>query len=1045
MRKLLSLVMAWLLLCTTAIAQNRTVSGKVTDEKGVGVPGVTVTAVGSDKKAATDANGNFTISVPNTVKKLRFSSVGFEDSDANITAANTASVKLKTEDKSLSEVVVVGYGTQRKKDLTGSIASVAGSKIKDIPTQSFDQALSGRMAGVNVTLPNGVLNNPPVIRVRGVNSISLSSFPLIVVDGVPTFSGNTGGTASNNPLGDINPADIESIDVLKDAAAAAIYGSRASAGVLLITTKKGKQGKARVNYDGWVGWTSAFNLIPMLDGREYETIKNEGLANAGTPATPGVRGFFPINDASGNPVSTNWYDFIYRTGLSQNHGVTVSGANDKTSYFFSAAYTKQQGMIIGNDFKRLNARLTLDHKVNDRLSIGGSFAYTNSINEAPNTGSLPGQAFSIAGFGRLPLVLAPNVAALNNDGTYNINAAANTIGQGNNLTALSFYNPKYLLDNNRFSSVNDRVIANAYAGFKIAKGLNFRSNFGIDNLIVTNKEFAAAAHGDGLQFNGNATNTLQTYKRWNWQNTLDYNTSFGNHNLGVLVGSEQQYTSNDGWGAARRGVADPFFNDYQGGFSTIVPSGNFLSSNYLTSFFGRINYDYKKTYLFSVNARRDGYSAFSEDNKYGNFWGASAGWVASNEKFFQNSGLNKVFSNFKLKASYGLVGNNNGIDDFAYWSSFNSGLYGTAATLFFSQAGNNNLRWETSKKTDIGVEFGILKGRVNVEATYFKNNIDNLILNAPQAPSVGIPGNSILANVGSMVNKGWELNINASVIQQKDFTWNSSFNVTFLQNEVLALAAGNADIRPFTSGLEQSNIVRVGESIGSFYAIRTGGVNPANGQRIFFYRDGTAVQYNHALTGAARWTNVATGMQAPRAADVVNDGVVLGPALPKWTGGWDNTFKYKNFDLNILLFFSGGNYVYNGTKAGLRDQRNWNNAKEVLTRWTKPGDITNIPRPVFGDNISNGGIVISENVEKGDFIKCRNLAIGYTLPKASCEKLGISSLRFYVQGQNLFTITKYTGFDPETSTNGNSNQAISVDRNSVPQARNINVGLNVGF
>lgn len=1042
------LLVAWLFTLSVSYAQTvRTVAGKVTDDAGKPLAGVTVSAVGSDRTTLSNDDGNFSIQIGTNVQSLRFTYVGYAEQVLRLTSANSVAVQMVSESKAMSEVVVVGYGTVRKKDLTGSISTIGGDKVRDLPLQSFDQGLSGRAAGVSITIPNGVVNNPPVIRIRGVNSISLSSFPLVVIDGVPTFSGDVGnGNASNNPLGDINPADIESIDVLKDAAAAAIYGSRASAGVLLITTKRGKQGRAKVSYDAWLGYTRPFNLIPVLNGREYELIKNEGLTNAGTPPNGTTRGFYPFNGPDGQPVSTNWYDVIFRTGVSQNHNLSVSGANDKTNYYFSSAYSKQQGMIRQNDFTRLNATMSLDHKVNSRLTIGGKFQYANTNNTGVNSGSTPGGAFATSGIGRLGFNLMPNVPVYLNDGSYNINRVSNTIGQGANLTALQFTNPQLLLDLNTFSSLSERVIANIYANVKLFDGLSFRTTYGIDNLNVVNKAFQNALHGDGVSNGGSVFNTLQTYNRWNWTNVLNYNKSFGDHNFSALVGNEQQYTFQEGWGANRQGVTDPFYNEFQGGFNTIVPSGNFLGENYLVSFFGRVNYDYNKKYLLSINARRDGYSAFSPENKYGNFWGASTGWVLSEEKFFQKSGLNNIFSNFKLRGSYGIVGNNQGINDFAFWSFFSSGLYGTNPALFFSQAGNRNLKWETSKKTDIGLEMGFLNGRLNVEATYYMNNVDNLILAEPQAPSRGIPGNSILTNVGSMTNRGLEFSLNANVIQKKDFSWTTNFNITTLRNEVTALAAGNADIQPTTSGLERPSMIRVGQSIGSFYAVRTGGVNPANGQRIFFYRDGTAVQYNHAAPVASRWTLVSSGAVAPRVADQANDGVIIGPALPKWTGGWENTFRYKGFDLNMLFFFSGGNYVYNGTKAGLRDMRSWNNSKEALTRWQKAGDETNIPRIVFGDNISNGsGIVISENVEKGDFLKLRNVTLGYSLPKTVTDRIGINSFRFYAQLMNAFTLTNYTGYDPEISSNGNGNGNPSVDRNSVPQARSLNIGVNVGF
>lgn len=1048
MRKLLLLLGVFLLSMQLLFAQNRNLTGTVTDDRGNPLANVSVQVKGSSTGTVTGTDGTFSLSVPGNARTLVFSSVGQASQEVGIGSTTSFRVSLAAAERSLDEVVVVGYGTQRRRDLTGSVSRISGGAIKDVPVQSFDQALSGRAAGVSVTLPNGVLNNPPVIRVRGVSSISLSSFPLVVVDGVPVFTGQAGGTASNNVLGDINPADIESMEVLKDASAAAIYGSRAAAGVLLITTKKGRQGRARVNYDGSVGWTEAFNLIEMLNAQEYTDIKNEGLTNLGTPPVPApgtpARGFFTQTDANGRLVDTRWYDYIYRTGFQQNHSLNVSGANDRTNYYFSAAYTNQEGMLRGNDFQRVSTRFTVDHKVNNWFSVGSTGNYTNSINRAPNTGSLPGQAFGIAGLGRLPLVLAPNVSPFLPNGDFNINTATNTIGQGNNRTALSFYNPAYILANNKFSSENDRILATVYGQIKVLNGLTLRTVYGIDNLNVTNKEFRAGLHGDGVQFGGAVQNFQQTLRRWNWQNLAQYDRTFGKaHTLGLLLGNEQQYTKFDGWGADRRQQADPFFDEYQGGFNQIVPVTGALAENYLVSFFGRVNYDYKKKYLLSVNGRRDGYSAFAPGKKYGNFGGGSVGWVVSEENFFQ--GLKNVVSNFKVKGSYGLVGNNNGINDYAFWSAFGSGLYGEAATLAFGQAGNANLTWESSTKLDLGVEAGFFNNRLNLDVTYFKNDINNLILNDPQAPSRGVPGNVIANNVGRMVNTGLEFTLNAGIVRKRDFTWNASFNITTLKNEVKELAAGNADIFPATSGLERPSIIRVGESIGSFYAIRTNGVNPANGQRIFVYRDGRQVQYNHAAPAAQRWTFL-DGTVAPRGVDQASDGVVIGPALPRWTGGFDNNFRYKGFDANILLFFSGGNYIYNGTKAGIRDQRNWNSSKEVLTRWTRAGQVTDIPRVVFGDNISNGsGIVIAENVEKGDFVKLRNVSLGYTLPQSLVSRTGLNSVRLYVAALNALTFTNYSGFDPEVSTNGNANDAPSVDRNSVPQARTINVGINVGF
>jgi TonB-linked SusC/RagA family outer membrane protein len=1054
MRKLLSLLACLVMLCGQLSAQSRTIAGRVTDQSGAGLAGASVLVRGTNLGTTSGTDGSFSLSVPASARTLVVSYQGFASQEITIGSRTSIDVSLTASTgQSLDEVVVVGYGTQRRTELTGNIAQINGNKLRDQPIQSFEQGLSGRAAGVNISIPNGVLNNPPVIRVRGVNSISLSSFPLVVIDGVPVFTGNTGGTASNNVLGDINPSDIESIEILKDASAAAIYGSRASAGVLLITTKKGRSGRAKVNYENWAGWTKAYNLLEVLNAQEYTDLKNEGLANLGTPANGTTRGFYTMNDANGKLVDTRWYDYVYRTGFSQNHNINVSGANDKTNYYFSIGYNKSEGMIRRNNLERMTALFNIDQQVNDWFKLGAKFNYSTNVSEGLNTGSLPGTAFNTSGAGRLPIILAPNVGPYNNNGTYNINAAANSIGQGNNITPLSFTNPVLLLDQNKFFSRNDRVLPNIYGEVRLLNNLRFRSVYGLDILLTQNNEFRNPLHGDGVQFNGAASATLQRYRRTNWQNILTYDSKFGeNHNLNVLAGAEQQYERGSGFGADRRNQSDPFFTEFQGGFTEIVLSGSFLGENFLQSYFTRINYDFKKKYFLSFNGRRDGYSAFAD--KWGNFGGGSIGWAVSEENFWKNSKFLNTINNLRLRASYGQVGNFQGIGDFVSLSTFSSGLYGTQPTLFFSNAGNRGLTWEKSNKLDLGLTAGLFNNRLNVELAYYKNNIIDLILNEPQAPSRGIPGNSIASNVGSMTNTGIEISLGGTVLSTKDFSWSSNFNITTLKNKVTALANNNADILVATGGLESVSMIRVGQSIGSFYLVETRGINPANGQRVVvqLLKDaqgnvtGTQeVQYNHAAPSASRWTRVSDGAVV-RAASQAADARLFGPALPTWFGGFDNTFRWKGFDLNTLFYFSGGNYVYNGTKAGLHDNRNWNNAKDALDRWQKPGDNAKWPRVVFTDNVSNGsGLPMSNNVEKGDFVKLRNLTLGYTLPRSIAERATLNSVRVYAAAFNAFTLTNYSGYDPEIQTNGNSNGAPSVDRNSVPMARTFNLGLQIGF
>ena len=1023
-----------------SLAQDRTVTGKVTStEDGTPLPGVNVVVKGTTIGTSTDAEGMFSLNVPSEGQFLIFSFIGLESREVAIGDRTVIDIALSADVTQLSEVVVVGYGTQQRRELSGSVASVAGADIAVAPVQSFDQALQGRAAGVSVTTPNGVLSNPPVIRVRGVNSISLSSFPLIVIDGIPTFSGDqSGNSAANNPLSSVNPSDIESIEILKDASAAAIYGSRASAGVVLITTKRGKQGKSTVSLDSWVGFTQPFKLVDLLNAEEYLTIKNEGAANAGLPAQ-----FFMNQDANGNDIDTDWYDHVYQTGFSHSNALSFSGGNNNTTYYLSVSRTEQEGMIKGNSFDRTNGRLNLDQKANDWIRLGVNISYTNSVNRAPNTGSLDGQAFNTSGIARLAFVTAPIVAPFLNDGSYNI-ASNNQVGRLNNLQQVGFSNAVFLLDNNKISSEASQVQGSLYANWEPIKGLNFRTTYGIDRLMVDDKTFYSPLHGDGFGSSGLATNTLRTVSRWNWQNTVQYDVQLaGQHNLSFLAGGEQQYTTTTRWGAQRTVVSDPFFESFEGGFTTINPAGLQQGENYLISYFGRLNYDFGKKYFATFNLRRDGYSAFAIGKKYGVFYGGSLAYAVSEESFFKNSSVSSSISFLKIRATHGSVGNTNGIGNFASLQLFSSGLYGPGATLFYNQAGNTDLQWETSVKTDIGVDFGLFQDRIQGEFVYYKNRIEDMILGVPQSPSKGIPTDQIDQNIGTMENTGIELSLKGTVVRKSDFTWTISGNFTTLKNEVIQLAG--SDIQTATAGLETSNITRVGESIGSLYVVEAVGINPANGRRQFRKRDGSIVEYDHSSPAASRWTLSSDG-SVTTAPTTAADGIVMGPTLPTYYGGLDNTFKYKNFDLGLFFQFSGGNYVYNGTKAGLRDMRFWNNHTDVLDRWTPENPDGTIPRIVFGDNQSNGSAFpISENVEKANFVRARNIMLGYNFNQPILDKIKIRNLRLYAQVQNAFIITKYEGFDPEVSSNGNSTTGIGIDRNSVGQARIYTLGLNLGL
>ncbi|WP_375434914.1 SusC/RagA family TonB-linked outer membrane protein [uncultured Hymenobacter sp.] len=1051
MKKLL-LALPTLLSAMETSAQSQKITGKVTEANGSPLPGVTVLVKGTTRGGATAMDGTFTLEgEPNSV--LVFSFLGYKSQEVSLAGRSNVTVAMGADAKALDEVVVVGYGTQTKAEFTGSAARVSGDAVKDMPVQSFDQGLAGKATGVSIGQPNGVLNNAPVIRIRGINSISLSSYPLVVVDGIPINTGNASGstTVANNPLGDINPADIESIDVLKDAASTAIYGSRAAAGVILVTTKSGKAGKPRVTYEGWAGLTEAVRLPTMLDAEQFMLIKNEAVlnskiltGNANNASVPAAS-FFPTYNDDGSLVNTNWYDQVYQTGFSQNHSLSVSGGSESTKYYFSTNYSDQKGILKTNEFTRKGVRFNLSHKLTPWLSLSGNANYNNSLNASPNTGSLEGNAFGIVGSARLAWLSAPNVYAINPDGSYNL-STANTLGMGNNTVSSNFYNPVPLLDLNKYTSENDRIISNFSADFTPLKGLVYRLSYGIDRLKIENSTFQSGVHGPGFP-SGNATNASLLIDNWNLTHTLTYQLPLPStrHSVSLLAGYDVQKFNNSSWGATRSILSDTFFDDFQGSYGSIVPANNFLNERAFASVFSRVTYDFDKRYFLTVNFRRDGNSALGAGKKYGNFGGVSGGWSLADEAFYRNSSLAEVLTNVKLRASWGRVGNGNLSNTYGSLSLYNSALYGSVPTWAFSQGGNPDLGWETSKQTNVGADLGLFNDRIRLDLTYYRNNVDGLILNVPQSPSKGIPGNAILMNVGSMYNRGFEVGINANVLNAGKFTWSTNLNYTTNQNKVTALFGEGTEIVGTTSATaETTNITRVGYSVGSLYGAKTDGVNPANGQRIFINGAGERVQYSHAVaSGQSRWTYL-DGTAAP--AISVSDYQLLGNALPTWYGGFNNTFKYGSFDLGVNFTYSGGNYVMNGTKGTWRDQRFWNNTTEVLDRWTTEGQVTDIPRVVFGDLLSNGSsFPISENVEKADFLRLQSAALGYTVPKQLFGKSGVSSVRVYTQVFNAFILTKYTGTDPEISSNGNTNTTPGVDKNSIPQGRTFTLGVNVGF
>ena len=974
---------------------------------------------------------------------MQISYIGMQT--AEVAIAPNIRVILKTDSKALDEVVVVAYGTQSARTVTASVSTVRADALKDVPSVSFDQMLQGRASGVSITTPSAGVGQAPIVRVRGVNSITSGTSPLYVVDGVPIESGNLSYLANANALADINPADIVSMDVLKDAAAAALYGSRAANGVILITTKQGQSGKVKVSYDGFVGFSNATDFYEMMNAQEYVDFKNLAVKNrygtdelsltTGYVSPYGNKAFNMMKDANGNYVDTDWKDAAFQNGLSQSHSVAVSGGSDKVRYYLSGNYTTLEGIVKGDKYDRLGVKANINVQATDWLKVGmntnvttGTTSYVDAARRGSN--------FAVGGFPRLALINAPNLPMYNEDGTpYYL---AQGLGYGGNTVFSTFSNPAAILSlGNGLSSDVTRFIGVFYAEATPLKGLSLKTQYGVDYARIEEQRFWSPLHGDGVNSKGlaNAYNTKNN--RWTWTNTATYNFSLGQNNFNLLAGTEASERNNSRWTAQRKDLQDDKFVVFQGPFGSATAGGS-LSNNTMVSYFGRINYDYASKYIVSLNYRRDGYSALSEKNRWGNFGGVSAAWRVSEEGFFNP--LRNVVDDLKIKGSYGVVGNTD-IYDYASKSFYSSYNYGINGTYGLAQIADPNLKWESSEKYSIGFNARLLD-RISVDFDYYYTKSSDLILDVPQSPSKGIPGNIITTNAGKMKNSGIELTVSADVIRNSQFTWETSFNITTNKNKVISLADGVENIlKGDNGGLEITNITVPGKSIGRLYLYPTAGVDPKSGRRVFITPEGdrTLLMFEKGGWFYEDGTEYAGEFEP----------VDCGNTLPTWYGGWTNNFKYKGFDLSLFFQFSGGNKIYNGTKASVSDMRYWNNSKDVYKKyWTPERTHAEYPMPIYGDNYSNGSALpISDLVERGDYLRLKNVSLGYTFNTKNWSKaVGISALRLYVQAQNLFVITGYSGMDPETLTNVESaTLSGGTDKNTLPQARTYTIGVNLTF
>ena len=1008
------------------VGQTRSITGKVvSSDDNSPIPGVSVSVKGTTIGTVTNLEGVYSLQVPQTANALMFSFVGYRTMEVAIDGRSSVDVVLPVDVFSVDEVVVVGYGVQKKREVTGSISQVKGDDIATLATPSFESQLAGRAAGVQITSQSGVLGSTPRIRIRGVSSISSGTYPLIVVDGVPVATGGLGGYASNNALTDINPADIESVEILKDGSATAIYGSRAANGVMLITTKRGTKGKFKVTYNNYVGYAQPVRLFDLLNAQEFIEIANEKLTN---------RNQAPLAVDGG--VDTDWQRAVLRSNaFQQDHNLSLSGASDVSSYYFSLGYTTQEGVSKPNEMSRYSARANVDQKLTRWLTIGANIGVTQTNYFGMNTGenSLSGNIFSA-------IRQLPNTPIYNSEHPtgYNIDfVSPGLVGRWKNGTTIGDNLPNivYTLDKNVYKTKNLRTMGTAFASADILPSLNFRTQIGVDTNGSEGLLYWNPLHGDGQSVKGRVQNMYDAYTRWNWQNILSFNKTFAEvHNVSAVLVNEFQKQRYNWFEAIGTDLSNEFFqhNLISGSYGT-ANSGGSLSENGFISYAGRVNYNFNEKYFIQASVRYDGISSLPDANKFGIFPGGSVGWNIARESFMD--GIRDVVSDFKLRASYAEVGNVS-IGNYPYAGLYGAAKYGDNNGIAFAQMGNDALKWETSKKLDVGFDAMFMEGKYKFSFDYFQNDQDGLILAAPTPPSFGIPGNSVNKNVGALKNWGYEFAGEAVLVQKTNLTWSIDANLTLADNEVLSLVEGQEQILP-----DNYTIIRIGETIRAIYGYDYVGVNNANGNPIYRKSDGSLVQGNIPTSNYKVYNpDNPSDISQAAALSSATDKIIFGPSLPTFFGAVNSKLFWNGFDFNVMFRFSGGNYVMNRTRDDLLQHSFTNSSREILGRWkseSEPGDGWTPKLWSQGGNFINiSNQTNGRFVEKGDFLKLQNVVIGYTIPKSLLSRVGIENLRVFAQGQDLWMSTKYTGIDPEMESNG-------VDFNGTPRQRVITMGLNL--
>ena len=1003
--------------------QQKKVTGKVTDAtSGEALPGVTIVIRGTTTGVASDPDGSFSIDVPSNSTVLQFTSVGYASQEITVGSRTVINVAMQSDVTMIEELVVVGYGFKKKRDLTGSISSITASSIEDTPVKDVLSALQGRAPGVFVTSNSGAPGDGITVRVRGYSSLNSGNDPLYVIDGVPVES-RTLTTLNGydmhglNPLSDINPGDIESIEVLKDAASTAIYGSRAANGVVLITTKRGKEGKATVSLNVFTGMSEITRHLGVLNAQQWrqiiiDTYKNlDRYNNATTPSEPHWTAIDSLNPMNSGDV--DWQSVMYKKAWQYQAELSVQGGNENAKYAFSTSYLNQDGIILASNYKRITSRLNTDFKVSDRVTIGQNISFSNGKNNRINAG----------GTGNLSLVqsilVRPPVYSLTYpDGSpiYYFNGKRNPVGMAVECTHLNTTN---------------RLIGNQYLEDDIIEGLKFRTNLSVDFISMKEDEFYPTTVDYRAGYNWGAVRAISNLT-WANENYLTYNGTFGEgHDFAALAGFSMQEWKNETTGLNGTYFASDNIRTLNGAGTISNQAVNTTDEHAMLSYFGRLTWNYKGKYIAEANIRADGSSRFGAENRFGYFPSASAAWRFSDESFTDGLGF---LTDGKIRLSVGQTGNES-IPNYISGGEFAIGTNyltnsGAAPTVMPNQA----LKWEVTTQYNLGIDLAMFNNRVTLIGDFYIKNTSDLLFAVPIPETTGFT--SLTRNIGDISNKGMEF----SVITHNfdgEFQWTTNFNLGFNRNTVVSLPQ---DV--LTNGFIQNgtyHILKEGEPIGVFYGWKFLGVYSRDEDNVNDVRFGST-SGKPFKGGDPIWDDLNND-------NVINDDdkQIIGNAQPLFAGGLNNDFSYRNFSLNVFLQFCYGNDIY----SHLNNMRNWvfaynNVSTDALNRWREQGDVTNYPAPTRNDPLRNEYLRVSDRwVEDGSYMRLKNLTLSYTIPSEITSRAGISRLRAYVTGQNLLTFTHYTAYDPEV--NSYDGLQIGVDEGAYPMSRTVIFGINMEF